>query len=139
MSVDTFVFVRDENLPTIQQWQAALDRAGTGIVLESIEDLRSHSGYLPATHRGQESGFEWYYGPLADYFGGTPPDGLGKRSHVINFVTHSDMRELVCALISGAVLAEIAEGLVFDEENEAVIDGKSALVVARSIERDEKL
>jgi hypothetical protein len=26
VSVNTFVFVRDENLPTIQQWQAALSR-----------------------------------------------------------------------------------------------------------------
>lgn len=35
MSVDSFFFVRDEKLPTIPQWQAALDRAGVGIVLEA--------------------------------------------------------------------------------------------------------
>jgi hypothetical protein len=52
MSVDTFVFIRDENLPTMRQWQAALDRADTGIALESIEDLRVHIGYLPANYRG---------------------------------------------------------------------------------------
>jgi hypothetical protein len=49
------------------------------------------------------------------------------------------MRELVCALISVAVLAEIADGLVNDEENEAMIDGKSAIAIARSIESDENL
>jgi hypothetical protein len=30
MSVDSFFFVRDEKLPTISQWQAALDGAGVG-------------------------------------------------------------------------------------------------------------
>lgn len=135
MSVDTFVFICDDKLPTIKQWQAALERADTGIVLDpAIDDLRTHDGYLPATHQGHDSGFEWLYAPLADGFGGTPPEGLGDRGHVVNFITHSDMRELACAMISGAVLAEIADGLVFDEENESVINGSSALIAARKVE-----
>jgi hypothetical protein len=31
--------VREAKLPTIPQWQAALDRAGVGIVLEDVGDL----------------------------------------------------------------------------------------------------
>ena len=61
MSIDSFFFVRDEKLPTISQWQAALDGAGVGIVLEDVGDLRKHTGYLPATFRGRPSGFEWFY------------------------------------------------------------------------------
>jgi hypothetical protein len=136
MSVDGFVFLSDEKLPTVQQWQAALDRANTGITLDVIDDLRGHTGFFPVDHRGHESGFEWYYGPLADSFGATPPEGLDGRGHVINFVTHSDMRELVCAMIAGAVLADIADGLVFDEETGGTIDGNTALTVAKSLEDD---
>jgi hypothetical protein len=106
MSVDSFFFVRDAKLPTIPQWQAALDRAGVGIVLEDVGDLRTHTGYLPATHRGHPSGFEWFYGPLADNFGGDPPEGLDGREHVINCVTHSDMRELVCGSVACSVLLQ---------------------------------
>ena len=36
MSVDSFFFVRDDKLPTIPQWQAALDQARVGIVLEDV-------------------------------------------------------------------------------------------------------
>lgn len=133
MSVDTYVFLRDENLPTVREWQSALDRANTGIVLDLIDDLRTHMGYLPAQYQGEESGFEWYYGPLAECFGGVPPEGLGDRGHVINLVLHSDMRELACAMVSGAVLATIASGLVYDEESGSVISGDMALTAARSI------
>jgi hypothetical protein len=70
MSVDSFFFVRDDKLPTIQQWQTALDQAEVGIVLEDVGDLRTQTGYLPGTHRGNPSGFEWFYWPVADNFDG---------------------------------------------------------------------
>jgi hypothetical protein len=111
MSVSSFFFVRDEKLPTIPQWQAALDSAGVSIVLENVGDLRKHTGYLAATLRGQPSGFEWFYGPLAENFGGDAPDGLNGREHVIICVTHSDMSELVCGLIACSVLSQVADGL----------------------------
>jgi hypothetical protein len=60
MSVDSFFFVRDKKLPTVMQWQDALDHAGVGIALEDVGDLRKHTGYIPATHHGQATGFEWF-------------------------------------------------------------------------------
>jgi hypothetical protein len=135
MSVDTFFFVRDAKLPTVPEWQTALDQAGTEIMLEDVGDLRAHTGYLPATHRGHQSGFEWYYGPLAENFGGDPPDGLDGREHVINCVTHSDMRELACALAACSVLAQLADGKFFDEESGCLADPATAMVEAASAER----
>jgi hypothetical protein len=134
MSVDSFFFLRDDRLPTVSQWQGALDRAGTGIILEDVGDLRDHTGYLPATHRGHPSGFEWYYGPLADNFGGEPPDGLADRGHAINCVTHSDLRELVCGLIACSVLIQGADGLFLDEESEQVVGADAALEKATALE-----
>lgn len=135
MSVDSFFFVRDDKLPTIQQWQAALDQADVGIVLEDVGDLRKHIGYLPATHRGHPSGFEWFYGPIAENFGGDLPDGLDGREHVINCVTHSDMRELVCGLVACSVLSQIADGLFFDEESGGLLDPPAALEQALASEQ----
>ena len=133
MSVDSFFFVRDDKLPTISQWQAALDQAGVGIVLEDVGELRKHAGYLPATHRGHPSGFEWFYGPVAENFGGDAPDGLGGRAHVVNCVTHSDMRELMCGLTACAVLSQLADGVFFDEESGGLISADSALGLARRL------
>jgi hypothetical protein len=136
MSVDSFFFLRDDKLPTLSQWQAALDRAGAGIVLDNVGDLRKHTGYLPARYNGHGSGFEWYYGPLADTFGGKPPEGLADRAHVINCVTHSDMRELACGLIACSVLAQVAGGLFLDEESGQVIGADAALAMARRLESE---
>ncbi len=135
MSVDSFFFIRDENLPTIAKWQAALDRASTGIILEDVGDLRTHTGYLPATHRGHESGFEWFYGPISETFG-DPPPGIGNCGHAINCVTHSDLRELACAIISCSILAQLADGQFFDEESEQAAAPEVGIAVGRSIESE---
>ena len=134
MSVDTFAFLRDDRLPTIEQWQDALAREDVGIELENVGSLREHNGYLPAMHRGHQSGFEWYYGSIADVYSGPTPTGLDDRQHAINCVTHSDMRELVCGMVSLAVLAQLADGLVYDEESNQFISGEAALKIAREIE-----
>ncbi len=39
MSVDSFVFLRDERLPSVREWQQALDQAGTGIVIDPTDDI----------------------------------------------------------------------------------------------------
>jgi hypothetical protein len=134
MSVESFFFVRDDKLPTIPQWQAALDRAGVDIVLTNVGDLRAHTGYITATHRGHASGFEWFYGPLAENFGGEPPDGLYGREHVVNCVTHSDMRELVCGLVACSVLSQLADGVFLVEESGGLLEPAAALAHALSFE-----
>ena len=134
MSVDSFFFVRDAQLPTVAQWQAALDRAGVGIVLEDVGDLRIHTGYWPATHRGEPSGFEWFYGPLADNFGGDPPEGLNGREHVVNCITHSDLRELVCGSVACSVLCQLADGVFLDEESGRLLNAEQALTQAMAME-----
>jgi hypothetical protein len=135
MSVDSFVFLRDERLPSVHEWQRALDQTGTGIVIDPTDDLRSHTGYLPARYHGHKTGFEWYYGP-AEEISGQLPEAIGDRTHAVDFVTHSDMQELICALVAGAILAKLADGLVFDEESGKFIDGDKALELARRAEAD---
>ncbi len=134
MSIDSFFFVRDIMLPTVPEWQAALDRAGVGIVLEDVGDLRSHTGYLPATHRGHPSGFEWYYGPLSTHFSGDPPDGLDGRGHVIDCVTHGEMRELACGCVACSVLCQLADGVFLDEESGGLIGPVEALAQSLAME-----
>ena len=134
MSVDSFFFVRDTHMPSIAQWQVALDRAGVGIVLEVVDDLRQHTGYLPATYRGQPSGFEWYYGSLAENYGDDPPDGLAGREHVVNCVTFSDVQELICGLLACSVLSQLADGVFLNEETGQLMSADAALEMARELD-----
>jgi hypothetical protein len=53
---------------------------------------------------------------------------------VINCVTRSDMRELVCALVACSVLSQLADGVFFDEESGGLLDPTAALAQAQSME-----
>jgi len=137
MSIDTIVILRDDRLPTRDQWQQALEAAGMGIVLDGVDDLRRHSGFLPARFRGTDSGFEWFYGRIGDILG-DKPDAAGDRDHAIDFVTHSDLNELICALLAAGVLARLADGLFLDEESGTFVSGDRAIEIALGIEEAER-
>ena len=132
MSVDTFIFLNDDRLPSRDQWQAALDAENIKITLDEVDDLRDFSGYWPAKFDGHDSGFEWFYGPATETFGELP-SGVGERDHAVNFVTHSDMRELACAMLVAGVLARLTDGKLLDEESDELVNGERALEIAREI------
>jgi hypothetical protein len=132
MSVDTFIFFRDDRLPSRDEWQAALDAENAHITLDHVDNLREFSGYWPAKFDGHDSGFEWFYGPVADMFG-EQLEGAGDRHHAIDLVTHSDMRELVCAMLAAGVLAKLIDGLFLDEESGLLVTGDRAIEIARQI------
>jgi hypothetical protein len=117
MSVDQFVFLREVDLPTTSQWQSALDELAAKIQLDPSVEPRHHAWYWPASVAGAESGFEFFHGTIGEAFGGTPPDGLNGRDHVVNFVTHADIQELRCAMYAAAALVSVSDGRYFDEES----------------------
>ncbi|NQV26999.1 MAG: hypothetical protein HQ518_21830 [Rhodopirellula sp.] len=140
MSVDTFIFLNNDRLPSRDAWQHALDNAETGMTLDVVDNLREFSGYLPVKFNGADSGFEWYYGPVEEVFGRRPRE-LADRDFAIDFVTHSDMQELTCALYAAGVLGKLADGLFHDEERDAFVPCDRVLEIVRNIgveERDRK-
>lgn len=136
MSVDTFVFINDARLPTVDQWRAALERASTAIVLDDFGELRTFRGRVPATFDGHATGFEWNYGPIADVFTGPVPDGRGDRDRVVDCVMRGSLREMVCGMLAMAVLAEIGDGLVYDERTSGLISPRAALEYARKLQAE---
>ena len=132
MSVETFLFVR-EQLPTVKQWQAALAGAGLNIKLDpEVDDLPSFTGYLPAVFDDHPSGFEFYFDTAENAFG-ERPDALGDRTHAVTFSTHSDIRELVCALYAAGALAKLTDGLLFDEDSGEFLDSDRILKMAKEM------
>ena len=137
MSLNTLVILRDDQLPSIAQWQRALYDAGINLQLDAIEDLRGHTGYLPAKLNGIDSGFEWYFGPVDEVFGQTP-DGIGGRGHAASFVTHGEVHETLCALYAAGVLTGISNGLFFDEDAGAFVPGERGVEIAANWEASER-
>ena len=135
MSVDTFLVFPDERLPEQHELQTAMDGMGAEIVLEPLDDLREHAGFWPAEFKGHRSGFEWYYDSVISMLG--EESWAAGYTNVAQFVTFSDMRELICALYVAGVLAKLTDGRVYDEETDGLIDGDRVLQLARDIEKSE--
>jgi hypothetical protein len=133
VSVDVFVFMKHESLPSTAAWQGALDRLGIDVQLEASIEAVSHWGYWPARVGGQPSGFEILVGPISDVFGRAAPPGVDERDTVVDFVTHSDMRELQCSMFVAAVLGIETDGLIFDD-TDGLMQPTDLLEQARAID-----
>ena len=114
MSVDNLLFLNEDKLPAIAEWQAALDAAGTGMTLEDVGDLRKHTGYFPLIWNGKSSGFEWYFSTTVEMFPDGPPDWIGGRDSAIDLVTFGDMQEFFCALTAGGILGRLCDAVVWE-------------------------
>lgn len=133
MSVDLFVFLSKPKMLTAAEWQTAIDRLGVDVHLDESIDAAQHSGFWPADCGSRRLGFEYYAGSIADTFGASPPAGLGDRDFVVDFVTHSDLLELRCAMICAAALAIETGGLTLDDGTGELVHGVTLLEQALTI------
>ena len=136
MSVTLYVSCKKSSLPTRDQWQAAITKAGFDLVLNPFE-WKSQSGFLGAKYKGEKSGFECMAEdakPVAKQLGMKLPDG---NDVVVSFVFGSDVTESHAATAASAVLAQCAQGAYFDEYSDELLDGATAINIAHdSIEAD---
>jgi hypothetical protein len=133
VSVDIFVFMREQDLPSTSRWQAALDGLDVGLQLDATPDPATHSGYWPVKTSAQVSGFEYFAGPLADAFGAQPPVEVEDRDFVVDLVTHSDMQELRSAMYAACALALECNGVIVDGESGTVMTTAELRTQANSI------
>jgi hypothetical protein len=75
MSVDLYVFLSAEKLPTAAEWQTAIDRLGADVHLDQSIDAAHHSGFWPARCGSTSLGFEFYVGAISEIFGAAHPGG----------------------------------------------------------------
>lgn len=114
MSVDLFVAIRPNQLPTVEAWQAELDRLGAGFRLDETVDPTDLSGFWPTQMGEEESGFEFMTGSVEDCLDHLAPDNLADRNLVAVFTTHSDLIELRCSMFATAALASLTDGVIVD-------------------------
>ena len=136
MSYDTCVFLNDDRLPAWRELQRALDELGAGLVLDDVNDLRAHTGFWPMKHKGHDSGAEWFYDSVAEALHDVPEE-TGGRTHMVSLVTHSEMRELVCAMYVAAALVKFTDGVGYDPQEAASFTIEEALASAREAEAEE--
>lgn len=141
MSVDLYVFLRERELPTDEEWQRAIQAAGHDLVFDSFSS-REHTGFLPARLAGELSGFEYSFNPIDANEVEKLKAIIADRSHVVTFTLHGNMLELRAAEIAASVLTDLANGVYFDPQSGSHAEGKadySLLADERNAERERML
>lgn len=124
MSMEIHV-LSDKRLASISEWQAAIDAEGFDLKLDSEVELALASGFLPATLRGKQSGFESYHDDFDElketysdvpYFQSSPA-----WKHVLSFRWGSLAHEGVSVFMAATAYAKATEGVVFDPQEGRVL------------------
>ena len=81
MSIEISVYIRPDKMVTPKQWKDAIVELGYDIQLDDDIDIKEFSGFLPVIHKGNASGFEYYYDELdqEDRTSGTSYSSLVKH------------------------------------------------------------
>lgn len=110
---DGLYVLHDSDLPSLGEWQAALDSMGLKLVLDRRVSPAGHAGYFPARLGRKQSGFELHQEDGSDILanGGTPTERPWK--HATLLIWH-DETELLAAYMAGAALARATDGVVHD-------------------------
>jgi hypothetical protein len=139
MSVHLYVFLRDSDLPTQEEWQRAVQDAGHDLFFDSFSP-KEHAGFLPMQLDGEECGFEYSFRSIEE--GEGEEVDLGDRSHVVELSWHSSILDLRAVEIAASTLTELCNGIFLDPQSGAHAEGKAVhglVTVQRSAEQDRKL
>jgi hypothetical protein len=111
MSVNWYVYLRDEDLPSYEQWQQEIDRRAIDLKLDKFSP-RDQFGFLPAKFNGAECGFEYSFGDVDETANDGPLEEIGNRDRVATFTTHGGQDvDFQTAMLAAAVLAALTNGV----------------------------
>lgn len=119
MPLENHVFITREKMPSPSSWQAAIRKAGFPLEMETQFDVSQFDGFLPCQYQGVGCGFEYFsegieVAQAAEEAMLTTEETqyLGNRNFRVTFVTYSDYREAISAVIAAAVLCHMADGVL---------------------------
>lgn len=128
MSVNQYVAISRDRLPTATEWESAVEKIGYTIRIDDV-DLNSHSGYLPIQFLEQSAGFEMYLEEAVD-FEEIEIDLTG-FDLIVQLTTFSEALEGQCAMVCAAGLVACCDGLYFDEEAQVFRDSDKLIGIAK--------
>jgi hypothetical protein len=111
MANEQYAFLRSSSMPTRDELQQAIDRAGFDLKLDADYQPRTNVGFVPCTLNGKEAGVEMYFDDskeLLDSFREIAED----RDCCISFRWGGGMQECACAMIVSFALAESFDAIV---------------------------
>jgi hypothetical protein len=135
MSAELYVLAKRSQLPSLPEWQGALDQSAFSIKLDPSVNLLDHSGFLPCTYKGAPTGFELSIGSGSGLME-SYPELQSRTEHLDAVATFSwggDINQCVSAVCSAAVLTQLSHGLMYDPQEGQSFDGSQAILQARQV------
>jgi hypothetical protein len=131
--MEIHVLLKSSSLPDVRRWQQAITAAGFDLTMEMSLSVRNNTGFTVAVFKGIDSGFEFDVFPASDTIDSYPEgkSSLGDGDLSANFRWSDDLREMACALITSAVLAQLSGGVWFDPQDGVCIAGADAIKTAQ--------
>ena len=136
MSMEISV-LSDERLNSINEWQHAIDAAGFPLRLLGRRKFADVKGFLPATLREKQTGFECYHSDPRELFETYDDDVHFDHDwkYVLAFVWGGDFVAMQAAWMAAAAYARATSGAVFDEEAGQILTAADALAVVQDMVR----
>ncbi len=135
MSIEIYV-LSDRQLSSIAEWQQAIAREGTDLLLDTSRPFEALSGHLPAHRGGQHAGFECDHWDPNEIIDNCPDVDFGHRwTKALAFRFGGDFLALWGAFVAAAAYARATNGVVFDDQSGEVLSPDQALQVARDTEK----
>jgi len=134
LSIELHIFLSDASAPTGRDWQHAIEAAGFPLILHAESDLALYRGFVPATYKGRQTGFEFYLDAASDILAAYPHVGqqAGRRTRCATLRWSGDLLEMCAALAAAVSLAKLTDGLYFSPEDGTVSEPDEALAAARN-------
>jgi len=135
MPMALHVFLHDAALPTREQWQSGIAEEGFRLVLDKTLDVRRNTGFRPAVYGGRKSGFEFDLLPVTRATSVCEGDLARIDGHDLcaNFRCGGSVQEIISVYIASAVLAKLANGVLYDPRADHFLTGVEAVAIVRRL------
>jgi hypothetical protein len=136
MAMELFVLC-DRQLPSITEWQVAIDREGYPLRLDGNKPIEALRGFLPARLRDIKTGFECNPWPADEFMREIPGVDFGHPwKHVLAFRWGGNLSQVPAVWMAATAYANATDGVIFDEETGTVRPPADARSVVVQIERE---
>ncbi len=139
MSMEIHV-LSDKRLPSIAEWQQAIDSEGFKLKLDPEVQFDAVKGFLPALLHDKQSGFECYHDDareLMETYAHVPDLKSGHPwKHALGFRWGSLAHEGVAVFMAATAYAHATGGVVFEPEEGKIMTLTESRELARRWEKE---
>ncbi len=134
MAMELFV-LSDKQLNSVWEWQTAIDSEGYPLQLSTKTPFESLKGFLPASLRNAQTGFECDHWPASQFIREMSDINFRRDWKYVLAFRWTRLDELQAAWMAATAYACATDGVVFDDQEAKIRTANEARQAVRDIAR----